>query len=112
MDMLTFSDYERQAAETDQYNLSLPKEVYCAMALAEEAGEVAGKVKKMYRDGGGVMTPEIAKAVCLELGDCLWYMARLANACDFNLSVVAQNNLDKLASRRKRGTLGGSGDSR
>lgn len=84
--------------------------VYNALGLTGEAGEVADKVKKHWRDGGNYV--DTRNAVKLELGDTLWYLAR--EAADWNLSLeeVAQANLDKLASRAARGVLGGSGDER
>jgi NTP pyrophosphatase (non-canonical NTP hydrolase) len=83
--------------------------VYLALGLAGEAGEVAGKVKKIIRDGpsgGGV------NALADELGDVLWYVARLADELGFDLSTIAQLNVDKLKGRQERGTIGGSGDDR
>jgi NTP pyrophosphatase (non-canonical NTP hydrolase) len=47
-----------------------------------------------------------------ELGDCLWYIAVLADDFGLKLEDIAEHNLKKLASRQKRGTLTGSGDHR
>lgn len=41
-----------------------------------------------------------------------WYMAVLAHEFGWSLNPVMQVNLDKLASRRDRGVIHGSGDSR
>lgn len=87
-----------------------PKEyylIYPALGLVNEAGEYAGKVKKILR--GDTNTTEAAAA---ELGDVLWYLAACAEALGVNLSDVAQQNLDKLADRAARGVLKGSGDNR
>jgi len=86
--------------------------VYSALALNEEAGEVAGKIKKVWRDNDGVMTVEKLDAILLELGDVLWYLANLSQDLGLTLEEVAQANLDKLSSRKARGVIGGEGDNR
>ncbi len=40
------------------------------------------------------------------------YIALIADELDFDLSEVAEGNLDKLTSRRNRSMLKGSGDNR
>ena len=68
--------------------------VYCSLGLAGEAGEVANNVKKEIRDG-------VDKSLEIrdELGDVLWYVARLADEYGFDLAEVAQYNIDKLNDR-------------
>jgi len=85
---------------------SLP--IYPAMALCGEAGEFAEKIKKAWRDGTPLDRPGAAK----ELGDVLWYVGAAARDLGYTLEEVAQMNLDKIRSRRARGTLAGSGDNR
>jgi NTP pyrophosphatase (non-canonical NTP hydrolase) len=81
---------------------------YTALGLASEAGEYAGKVKKIIRDGNEVDVDALAK----ELGDVMWYVARCAAELDVYLSDVAKTNVDKLKSRKERDVIGGSGDDR
>lgn len=83
--------------------------VYTALGLAGEAGEIANKVKKLMRDGDTDARRDVIRG---ELGDVFWYLARLADELDINLSEVALENLRKLNSRAERGTLQGSGDNR
>ena len=52
------------------------------------------------------------EAVIGELGDVLWYCAMLATEVDANLGQIMENNLAKLADRKTRGKLSGSGDTR
>lgn len=47
-----------------------------------------------------------------ELGDNLWYLSELADKLGLSLEEIAQENLDKLASRQERGVLRGEGDER
>lgn len=80
--------------------------------MANEAGEVAGKVKKIFRDHDGVVTQADRDALTLELGDVLWYLSELCTQLGIQLEDVAARNIEKLRGRMERGTLSGSGDSR
>jgi NTP pyrophosphatase (non-canonical NTP hydrolase) len=84
---------------------------YLGLGLGE-AGEVQGKIKKVIRDDYGKVTPEKMSAICAELGDVLWYVARIADELHIPLSEIADDNLRKLKSRHERGVITGSGDNR
>ena len=88
------------------------KITYPTLGLASEAGEVAGKVKKVMRDNEGVYTDEKKKELAKETGDCLWYCAALANDLGYTLEEICQMNIDKLNSRKERDVIAGSGDER
>ena len=111
-EVMTAELYEAQAGETAIF----PKEKaleYLALGLTSEAGEVAGKVKKLIRDGEDVEGFEMKKiAISHEIGDVLWYCAMMAKEVGVPLADIMQENLDKLHSRKARGTLQGSGDNR
>ena len=95
--------------------------IYPALGLAGEAGEVVEKVKKLVRDdempldegfNTGEIDPEKRLAIALELGDVMFYIAMIADDIDYTLSEIADMNLEKLADRKARGHLRGSGDNR
>jgi NTP pyrophosphatase (non-canonical NTP hydrolase) len=109
---MAFGDYQQAAARTGG---SVPMDhpiVYPTLGLTNEAGEVAGKVKKIFRDRGGVVTDADREALTLELGDVLWYLAELCTCLGISLDDVAAANLEKLEGRAARGTLAGDGDHR
>ena len=91
---------------------SVPAVAWAAMALTGEAGEVAEKVKKIYRDKDGQLTDDDRLAIAYELGDTLWCVSHMACVLGYNLRTIAALNKKKLASRAKRGTLCGEGDNR
>jgi NTP pyrophosphatase (non-canonical NTP hydrolase) len=82
------------------------------MGLCGEAGEAANKVKKIFRDEDGYISPEDAIAIKLELGGVLWYLSQFAGAIGCTLEEVAWANIQQLESRAARGVIGGSGDHR
>jgi NTP pyrophosphatase (non-canonical NTP hydrolase) len=86
--------------------------LYPALGLAEEAGEVLGKIKKMVRDDNDVLTDERRELIKGELGDVLWYLAQLAADCGLNLGEVASFNIRKTYDRKDRGVIHGNGDHR
>ena len=108
---LQFSDYCKAAASTDCYQNECKPWVY-ALGLTGEAGELADKIKKVYRDKCGVFKKEERVAIAKELGDVLWYLTRLSATLGFSLEQIAAMNIEKLADRDKRGKIGGSGDDR
>lgn len=85
---------------------------YVTLGLASEAGEVAGKVKKVLRDKQGDFTAEDVEAIGAELGDVLWYIAQLATELGLGLDEIATANIEKLQDRQQRQVLQGSGDKR
>mgnify|MGYP003154020360 CR=1 FL=1 len=85
---------------------------YPALGLAGEAGEVCEKIKKIMRDQGGEVTLDNRIEIKKELGDVLWYIAALAYELDLELNNVAESVLIKLADRKDRDVLAGSGDNR
>jgi NTP pyrophosphatase (non-canonical NTP hydrolase) len=111
----TMNEYQADAAETMIYK---HKVIYSSLGLANESGEVLGKIKKLLRDddvsftGFNTISNEKKAEIADELGDVLWYLAALARDLNLSLNDIAAINLEKLKSRKKRGVLGGSGDKR
>ena len=77
-----------------------------------EAGEVAGKIKKIFRDQNGQITEADKQSLKNELGDVLWYLTQVRTELGLTLEEVAETNITKIFSRRERGKLGGDGDNR
>lgn len=108
---MNFEYYQSQASKTAIYN-DADVIVYPVLGLLSEAGEVAGKVKKVLRDNNGQFLPEHREAIADEVGDCLWYIASICTDLGFGMETIAQRNLNKLNSRMARGVIQGSGDTR
>lgn len=108
---MNLNEYQKQAKKTAFY----PEKhqlIYPTLGLAGESGEVANVVQKLMRDKATVLDDADRKRIAFELGDCLWFMAAIASDIGYDLDLVAQMNLDKLADRMARGKIGGSGDNR
>lgn len=109
---MTFTEYQQKSAATAVYPEVGRNLAYPTLGLAGETGEVAERVKKVIRDSGGKVSEEIRQALAKELGDVLWYVAALARELSLDLDEIARGNIEKLASRKDRGMLHGSGDNR
>ena len=105
---LTMDTYQQQAKATAVYPEDKARE-YLVAGLAGEVGEVASLFAKHWRaDQEWLDYSEVAA----ELGDVLWFITMLADEVGYDLTEVAQNNLNKLADRANRGKLKGNGDDR
>lgn len=109
---MTSDEYQKKAVSfrLSSYNLEAT-----FAGLASEAGEVLGVRQKFLRDADKdcpetytIYLANIEK----ELGDLLWHVAALADYYDIRLSTVMEENINKLESRKLRGKIGGSGDTR
>jgi NTP pyrophosphatase (non-canonical NTP hydrolase) len=112
MKVEALNDYQRESRRTWSLIHTDHAIVYPTLGLTNEAGEVAGKIKKIFRDRGGVISAEDREALKHELGDVLWYLAQICTELDLTLEEVASTNLTKLFSRLERGTISGEGDIR
>lgn len=120
---LTLNEYQKRAMTTcmkSSENFS-----YMFLNLVGEVGEFASKVAKHIRKGNAYISgssdlyfndfPELSeneKELMKEAGDVLWQLSGLCTVMGWSLEEVAQQNLDKLASRKERNVIDGSGDNR
>ena len=104
--------YQRESLKTALVVKTDHPVIYPTLGLANEAGEVAGKIKKIFRDRKGEITPEDRSSIKYELGDVLWYLSQVCTSLDIDLADVAESNLTKLSSRKARGALKGDGAKR
>ena len=125
MEIKTFNDYQ-DAAKTTAIYLdkvknrfpNLPPEILKILGISYasnglgEVGEIQGKIKKLIRDAGGEISLESKIEISKEIGDVLWYVMAICEEFDLRMEDVAQQNINKLFSRKERGVLGGSGDNR
>lgn len=108
---MDFNEYQDRAKETAIYPKDVGKQ-YTALGLAGEAGEYCNKLKKVFRDDGGLLTTISRELISSELGDVLWYVAACATELELSLDEIASHNIEKLALRQAADSLGGAGDSR
>ena len=109
---MNFNDYQQKSRATAQYPAIGHPVIYPALGLVNEAGEVAGKIKKIFRDKQGVIGAAEREALKAELGDVLWYIAQVATELDLPLDEIAEANITKLLDRQARGKIQGDGDNR
>ena len=123
---MTLNEYQQQAMTT-----CLPEAnnfTYMMLNLTAEVGEFAGKVAKAIRNGQYKMKPngnpcpaistslhDVVQTQCAlkkEAGDILWQLSGLCSVMGWRLEEIAQQNFDKLADRKSRQVIDGSGDNR
>lgn len=78
-----------------------------SLGLAGETGEVMEILKKRIRDGSFNLD-----SLVKELGDVVYYWARICRYFNIQPSHVLETNKLKLLDRRDRGVMRGSGDNR
>ena len=80
------------------------------IGIVSEGGEILEKLKKHLR--GDYDVEELKRKIGPEIGDVLYYLAVTCHLSDHKLSNIASENIKKLADRKKRGKIKGSGDHR
>jgi NTP pyrophosphatase (non-canonical NTP hydrolase) len=109
---MNLNDYQTAALKTAAPRDKTNEFFHLVLGLVGETGEIAEKVKKVVRDHDNFMEEIDVEDLKKELGDVMWYVAVLADHFDISLDEVAKINVAKLASRKERGVLSGSGDNR
>lgn len=127
---MEINEYQKRAMETcteSSNNWS-----YMFLNLVGEVGEFASKVAKAIRkeklaigwkeesqeaDENNLIPTcsyfdwkEMDEELKKEAGDILWQLSGLCTVMGWSLEDIAQMNLDKLAARKKAGTIVGNGD--
>jgi NTP pyrophosphatase (non-canonical NTP hydrolase) len=109
---MDFNEYQTKSRVTAKYPAIGHSIIYPTLGLVNEAGEFAGKIKKVFRDKDGEISAETRDALKGELGDVLWYLAQTCTELGLPLDEVAESNLSKLLDRQARGKIHGDGDNR
>lgn len=109
---MDFNEYQSKSRKTAGYPAIGHAVIYPTLGLVNEAGEVAGKIKKVFRDKNGQISEETRGALKAELGDVLWYVAQVATELGLSLDDIAEYNITKLYDRLERGKIQGDGDNR
>ena len=112
MQTISFARYQAESRKTWNLVHTDHPIVYPTLGLVNEAGEVAGKIKKIFRDKEGVISQADREGLKGELGDVLWYLAQICTELDLSLEEVAAQNVTKLFDRMERGVIRGEGDTR
>lgn len=99
-DALTFEDFTNSIVTVFVHR---PDPLTHAMlGLAGETGEVVDSYKKALRFYSPEDIPDLLRdPIVDELGDVLWYIAKVARELGVPLSVIAQRNMIKLERRRR-----------
>ncbi len=109
---MDFAEYQDRAKQTAKYPVIGHGVIYPTLGLTNEAGEVSGKIKKIFRDKEGVISESDRTALLAELGDVLWYLAQVSTELGLSLNEIAEHNITKLLDRQVRGKIQGDGDNR
>lgn len=96
---MDFNDYQTKSCKTAGYPAIGHPVIYPTLGLVNEAEEVAGKIKKVFRDKEGQINEETREALKSELGDVLWYVTQMATELDLSLDDIAESNITKLYDR-------------
>ena len=109
---MTLNEYQTETINYTEKDTCFRDITFCSVALAEEAGEVCGKVKRIQRDHDGEITPEVRTAILAELGDVLFCVMRSAASIGVTGEEVMRRSYEKMQDRKRRGVQHGSGDDR
>lgn len=98
---MLLSDYQASSTATAIYPQagtgSRTAHLYCRLGLVNEAGEVAGKVKKMIRDDDwastGAINDQRREAILAECGDVLWYLSQFCTEMEMDLPLPVNPTL-------------------
>ena len=92
-------------------SVDLNRLLTAAIGVGAEGGEFAEIVKKITFQGKPYDDAS-REHMIVELGDVMWYIARMFDMYDMTLIEVLHENYLKLTDRKERGVLKGDGDTR
>ena len=101
---------------SDELNLKLedilnnPKESNLSLSL--EGSKIAGYLKKLMRDDNGVLNEDKKIKIVDSLKKIAFLMNKYEKDYQVSQKIIMEKNIEKLYSRKERGTLKGSGDNR
>ena len=97
---MTFEEYQLEMKRTaSQFEINNENLCLGAMGIAGEAGEVADYIKKVVFHSHELSKEKLAE----ELGDVMWYITYLSQVIGYNLSDIAEINMNKLRKRYPEG---------
>ncbi|MDA8224267.1 MAG: nucleoside triphosphate pyrophosphohydrolase family protein [Desulfitobacterium hafniense] len=96
---LTFDQYQASSSRTDNYADQKEAITNFAFGICGEAGEIVDLVKKVIFHGHPIDKEKFK----YEIGDQLWYLARMAEWVGLTLEEVAEANINKLMVRYPNG---------
>lgn len=88
-------EYQQLTARTEKSLEWEGRLQHALLGITSEAGEIADTIKKCVIYEQPLDRMNIAE----EIGDIMWYIALLANACDLDLGVCMEQNIKKLQKR-------------
>jgi len=89
-----YIDATRRTWSSNQY-YEQPDLLHATLGVVTEAGELADQIKRHYFYGTELDIPNIEE----EIGDTLFYLARLIDLLDLTFEDIMQKNIDKLRAR-------------
>lgn len=110
---MTGNDYQKLAMRTNDGNskkrlqrqldsgisMSISDVLVACLGLSGEVGELTGMVKKFIFHETSLDEIHFQK----ELGDIMWYIALMCEACGYDMDRIMQMNIKKLKSRYPEG---------
>jgi NTP pyrophosphatase (non-canonical NTP hydrolase) len=112
---LTFDEYQKAAITTAHISHAgnpLMQNSVWVLGVAGEAGELVEKWKKAVAYREGKFSSAEFEDFKKEFADVIWYIAVLAESLGLSLDEIMKQNVAKLADRKQRGVIKGSGDNR
>jgi NTP pyrophosphatase (non-canonical NTP hydrolase) len=100
---VTLNEYQDQLM--DMHTQRPDSLTYAILGIVGEAGEVAEAYKKALREMEPDYIPtsvDHSMKLAQELGDVLWYTAKVAKLLSYTLEDIARLNMEKLEARREQ----------